>query len=734
MYNQDLPRLRVLVDWDGDGFINRGVKSTDPLNLANRPLTLNDIAVKPGAYNFSAGANRRAYRLPAFYDPTDRGLFASEFPFTGVGDFNFLGSGVSSGPETTYLVANGMAAGTYTLQFYVKGVSGFSGKTFSIKIQDNGGSNPTPADYTLYLSNNTTTFTPTGNYVLVSHTFTRTASGSAFSAGPVLRITQATGASTPAILRITGVSLHTGTLTTAQPYNVGTPISLRDDIEPYIMSAQWQLGMATPDDNVAAEGTATVQLRNLNYEFSIESPNSFLYESAGNYPYRAPVTKFREGVLMIIEVQNATTLAWSEMWRGFISSIKVGTGTTQPTATLNATQGLFKFGSNKPNLEPLQNKRADEIIKALINSGWITPIIPNQAAIGKTQLRDAFTYDTITDASTYQLDTGLETYDISGEAWRSGESSPLDVIQELMIVEQGLFFVTRSGKLRFLHRDRLYNTAASEPADVVLTDAITNNTDYINRQSLINSVKVEYYPKVTTSAQLWQTKELITVKPGPVQKMTVKLENYENSKITATAINSFTASVLPSIKVVTDPAGTPLNAGGVSVVMALRNGEIELSIQSYYAGEVKLQLVINGTIILSYGGMSTYRSYLPSQVGVGTNQKVVTSKLLTSATRAGQLADFVLQQQSRRFATFSSFSISSRDATWLQRILDITLGTRVRLSETNTGGVSHRVIVVGESASWTPGILSMNYVIRPSDNVPYLTMDTTPVNSEGVVY
>lgn len=738
MNNQDLPRLRALVDWDGDGFINRGGRVGDLLNLANRPLTLHDIALKSGAWTVNSGIGRREYRLPVFYDLTDRGLFASEFSFTGTGgSASYLGANAGAGGEYTALTANGLPAGTYTVQFYIKGVSGFAGKTYQIKIQDNGPANPTPADYATYFSTNTTTITPTGDYVLVSHTFTRTATGSAGSAQAILRIAQVSGAASASVLRITGVSVHPGTLTTALPYNVGTAISLRDDIEPYIVSANWQIGMATPMDNVAAEGTATIQVRNIGYEFSMENPASFLYEAAApanGYPYKFPTAKFKEGVLIVIEVQDATSLEWVEMWRGFLSNIDVATGVPGATATLSATQGLFKFGANRVDTAPLENKRADEIIKTMINNGWITAIIPNQAGIGKTQLRDHFTYDTITDAGTYELDTGLETYAISGEAWKSGESSPLDVINEVMTVEQGLFFINRAGKIRFLHRDRIYSSSPSEPADVVIDGLSTNDMDYVSPQSVANAVKVDYWPKSTTVGEIWKTKERITVLPGPAQIFNVKLENPENSKITALSVNSFTATVLPSIKLVFDPSGASLPAGGVSIVPVLKNGEVELTIQSYFGGEVKVEVTLNGVILLSYGGMSIYHNYTPSQVGVGVVQKDVSSKLLTEPARARQLADFILQQHSRRYATFASIRVASRDETWLTRILTTTIGTRLKLSEPNAGNVAHRVMVVGESANWTPGILDMNYTLRPADTVPYLTMDTTLVGFEGVVY
>lgn len=728
----ELPRVRALVDWDGDGWVNRGVRSTDPLNLVCKPLTLNHQVWTQGSYN----------TLKAKYDPTDRGLFS----YTANVGFG-IGSSLFVGGDPSYTfplsASNGLVYGLIndqlplyndsgsfarTLQFYIKGVSNYAGKTFTVSILEGSNGGFAPYNSGTYIQT-PLTVTLTGSYQLITYNF----SGS--GGIPVLAIAHATGAGI-ATVAITGFSVIRGTFTTAQPFNVGTAISLRDDIEPYMLSANWQSGMATPLDNVASEGTLQIGLRNTNKEFSIESPSSFLYGAApivSGYPYLFPTSVFGEGVLIVLEVQDDTTDIWYEVWRGYVDNIDVGTGTVEPTASLNASQGLFKFAGTHIDTNVLQGKTADQIIKTMMQSGWITAVVPVQAAVSKTKLRDDISYDVISDADSYLLDVGQQTYNFSGETW-STNTSPVDVIKELMIAEQGLFFIARDGKVRFMHRDRIYSSGASEPAEVVLTDALVNTTDYMYTQSKINYVKVDYYPKQLVNQALWSTKTGITVDPYRQFITNAKLEQPENTKLTAISINSFTAAVLPSTYTVTDLAGNTLPASYVTITTRLRNGEVELTIQNFSGYSVSVNIVINGIALISYGGQSLYRSNDQAQAGIGTRYETYSSKLITTDTMARNLGDFILAMFSKRYATFSGFSVASRDANWLSRILTVKPGTRVKLKETNTGNVDHRLMVVGESAQWTPGILTMTYVTRPADNVAYLILNSTLRYQEGVAY
>lgn len=741
MTNQSLPNIRVCVDWDGDGWINKGGQVTDPLNLAVRPLTLYNQILKNGWWAVS-GQIRDAYHLPAYYDPTDRGLFATEV--TGTGAATYIGSSDNIYDGFLYYNPSGYN-GTYTAQFYIKGMSNYVGKTMRVKIQDAFDSSGPPIDDAARITQTAQSFSLTNSWQLITYTFTLSLGSPSHQVLPTLVIEQTGGGSPYPVWRITGLSVTAGTPLTGWHYNVGTDISRRDDISSYVMSAMWQLGMGASLDNVAAEGTATVQVRNTSGEFSYEKSTSFLYggppfasqstaAQAAYYPYDWPTAKYKLGVLSTIEIQDEVTGNWSEVWRGFLNKVDVGTGASSPVATLTMTQGLFKFSDIKLDMNVLQNVTADEIITALINSGWVTAALPNQAAIGKTQIRSEFTYDVVSSLDTYLLDAGLAAYAFSGDDWSADSTSPVDVIRDLMTVEQGLFFVDRVGRVRFLHRDRIYSTASTEPADIELDDSDVNAQKYDATQGLINSVTVEYSPKEIVEGTLWTSKEPFVVNPGAPLRVTAKLESPDRTKLTAISVNSFFAPTNASIRTVTDMAGNVLPSTNVRIMTSLRNGEVDMAIQNFDKSPVKVSIILKGTMLMTYAGMSTTVNYELGQVGIGAQGESVSSKLLSDLVSARQLGEYILQLKGHQYATFSQFTITSRDATWLQRILTTTIGSRIKMRETNAGNIYHRIMVVGESGSWTPGVLTMTYTTRPADNVPYLVLNSTPFGGEGLVY
>lgn len=732
----NIPKIRVLVDWDGDGYRNMGATNGGPLNLVNMPLTMNGLHLTFNNYDVTTAVTKGvpfsvtpSRNIPARYEPTDRGLYRWRYSL-GVSQANYIGWSDNS---ISYPLLANLPAGAYTIQFYVRGDTNYSGHQIQFRV---GALSTSGAglDTTRFVQT-TTTVTMSGVWQLVTHTFTITAGANVAATGAEVK--HSSGAVTMTA-SVTGFACFAGTYTasTCPAFNIGTVLSTYDNISAYVMSAQWQLGSTQPYDTVASEGTAYIQLRNTTQLFSPESTASFLYKAAAvyGYPYDFPSVKFQEGVVISIEIYDEIAATWVEMWKGFVDTIDIGTGVSDPTATLTAYQGLFKFQKNTLDTTALQNKRADEIIKKAIQSGWITAIVPNQFALGKTQIRDSVSYDVLAVGNSYSIDTGTQIYDFSGESWSSGLTSPVDVIREVMNIEQGLFFLQRNGVIRFMHRDRIYSNMASEPADIVLDGTLYNSVDYQSNQGSTNSVKIEYAPKKTLTGQIWSNKSPFTIKPAQVFTTTVNTENPENSKLTATVVNQVTALVLPSTYTVTDTSGNALPSSYVAITLAVKNGQINIMIRNFTALELQVSMVINGTYVVSYGSISTTRNDLRYQPTVGLKRDTLSSKLITTETQANALGDYILSTRAKRYSTFSSMQILSRDNTWLHNILTTTIGNRVKVGDIATGNVYHRVLVVGENASWTPALLTMNYTLRPADNTPSLVAGSTKVGSEGVLY
>jgi hypothetical protein len=101
MTTQLLPNIRAFVDWDGDGWINKGAV-TDPLNLSSSPLKMQDL-VKVN----TTMATQKYFR-------STRGLYESTFLYLNT---NVLYIGYNKGSAGQYVpMLTPTQTGTYTAQ------------------------------------------------------------------------------------------------------------------------------------------------------------------------------------------------------------------------------------------------------------------------------------------------------------------------------------------------------------------------------------------------------------------------------------------------------------------------------------------------------------------------------------------------------------------------------------------------------------------------------------------
>src|SRR5690242_14226842 len=274
------------------------------------------------------------------YDPTDRGLYSYGMFTIGTTGIQIGRNLGTTGSYEAFFIPT--QTGTYTLQFYFRRDEG-SHVNFDTSVQ-NVYPNP-PNTTNITQTPVTTTSTTLGVYQLITHTFTVTS-----IVNMVIGVKLATASS--AILgSVTGFQVMLGTFSTAQIWNTNDQYMAYDDISAYVESASGQLGMSSTYDNVAAEGTLNLTLRNTTKIFSPENSASPFYSfdssadpnfPSGHYPYTFPNINWANGSILSVDFQDPVTLTYVEKWRGFIDTIDVGT-TPDPTVSLTALQGMFKL-------------------------------------------------------------------------------------------------------------------------------------------------------------------------------------------------------------------------------------------------------------------------------------------------------------------------------------------------------------------------------------------------------
>lgn len=718
------PRMRVLVDWDGDGYLNKGVGPTTPLNAAVFPITLGpgsgyDMLRPNTAFWFNGTVYTATYgavsnKVHPTYSPTPYGLWSIKTTFPLSTRIQMGGAGDGGGINTMHF--GQVPINTSTLQFWARRTSG-SGGNFTAFLVDGSGS----TNNTTYLGQTTFDVGTAWQLVIVDINNIYGTAKNTF-----LRIDKNSGTGE---WEFTGFNLLKGAAyPTYQPFNVGTTLARYDDLETYQISADWDLGMAAPEDMVAAEGRLTVELNNTAKVFSVENPLSPFYVSTVN---GRVVTNFKEGVMVVVEVLNDTDGVWYPFWQGFLSALDIKT-VPNPTATIVAEQGIFRFDSVPPVFPVLENNTADGIIKTLANSGWVIGSNSNAAIVSKTSLKDSTVMAVVTNLNTSGIDVGAVQYAYAGEDWRSGSVRASEIISDLMAAERGLFFIARDGTIKFYNRDRIYSDGAAFGSFTAVSDADITACTYVYKSGPYNAVKVDYYPKEKVVGQIWTSREPIYVEPTATKDTTVNFENLEGGKATVISINPFSGSN-PSTVTVLDEAKAAYSTSAFVIETIVNNGEAVIRINNFSSTGLYFNITLWGVTLLSYGGRSVTVTASNEQQFVGAKVMSLSSKLITTEAQARMLGGVIAAEFKSNYGTFTKMSISSRNAAWLDRMRSLTLGSRVNLSETNSG-VSHKVMIVGEHFRWSSGILEVDYTLRPCDNVRFWTLDETPNNLQELAY
>lgn len=725
MTTQTLPNLRAFIDWDGDGWINKGV-TTDPLNLAFTPLTLQDMV--------------KLNTTPATvkYANTSRGLYEHRFTLVGP---QTLYVGYNKGSAGQYVALfTPTQTGTYTVQMYVK--TGIAG-TLTITAKN---VYPAPSN-TTNITQTPLAFSAINNYTLLTYTFTV---NNLANMQIGLELTNSASLGTCAI---TGLQVMYGNYPTEIPFNVGTPISRLDNVSSYLISANWQLGATNPSDTACSEGSATLVLNNTSRIFSPENTASFLYSynssgdpnyPQGRYPHTSPDLTFADGTTVSIEVQNPSTLAWVEMWRGFIYDYSVDTAVSGLTATITANQGIFRLDQSKINVgllsafeanNPLDMYTSHWLIKFILENYAVSSKIPNVATVGKTGGLNTKYYDIISPSGIYsvQQPSSYEysrTYTSAKAAW-SDSPSAMAAIRDLMQLDQGFFYIGRDGVYNYIQRNSLYTDLGT---DIVFDDTSTNTSEYSIQQPLYNAVEVTYTPNNTQSGVVWQSKTPIEVGAKTTVTYTAKFEQPEGKKLAVTSINSFKAAASPSTAIATNSTGSTLAKQSFLISVVLKSAEADITITNVGVIPMKVSVTLNGTYNITSAALKVVKSTKQTINILGSKLLTVNSKLIADADTASQYASFMLEVFGKKYASITSMSLTSRDATWLNNILNYGIGTRIKFRDASSGNIYHRGTIIGESARWSSGILTMDYTLKPTSHVAFNTAGNTYYKYGGLVY
>lgn len=668
------PFILVAVDWDNDGYINRFGTPTDALNIIPDPLTWGSIERHRNDVGGAGGDSEE------IWETNDYGLKHIRVTFSdnAFGQYLF---GVDTGfTVVTVPVTPGIE---HTVSAWVRGVSNYDSIPFAIWVRGDD-----PPSYSFFGGFG---FTITGEeWQQVGYTFTPTTDYAFIMVG------KNNSAGTNPTIDITGFMVVKGS-ELPNAFNIGTEISLWDNVTEYCLSANWQLGKPNADAKIAAEGTADIVLNNVDRLFSPE------YEESPLYGYMIP------NLPVIIELYDPHIEEYVRKWTGWVDAYDVDAGRTRELQTnIAAKQGLLRLSQSTLNTPLLFNVSSGEAIERIINdTDWIPPTFNTSWRLDVSEL-DVNTVFDASGAVIAEFDEGQVIFEFVGDEWDSTRLTPTKAIEDIIEVEDGWFWLNEYGRPVF--RDRYHGAnlflAATEDFDVTVDRELIDG-EYDYGGGLYNAVEITYYPKTLEEDTLvWQSREPIIVSANSIKNILPSFELEEGQKVSVVSILPFgTGSEF------TAEAGGVDASTSVSISIEVTNDKAQVVINNSSVNDIEMSFTLRGTIIRSSGG-TIYAADDPATI-IRYNLRMVHSankKLLSSEAEAQAYGDWLLQKHKNPLGVFNNVQLRNRMYKWYRRQMYAKIGSTVNISDEQTGATNKRHLIIGEKHRWTPRLLHSTLV------------------------
>lgn len=480
---------RVGVDWNNDGIIEWGVRSTDAPNLlvggafaANAVWSLiNSSNVPYGEFGIKAVIDDEGGAV-------DQHISNSLTRTTGTDkiEFPMNQDTLESSAMGQVAISNGV---NYTFSLYVKpaNLGGTASVTFTLYRRSTSSGSRTSvisSAKTLNLNGQwqrielTSSFPSTTTYFLnlqIDMTNITTLS----MAAPMFQRSS-----------------------TATAYNTGSNTGMYDDITPYVLDTSCTLGTTDLKERMPSDGTCEILLNNEGRLFSPGNPTGLK-----QYGVLKPNRKIMIQVLAPTDVYDSTGGSslpeygeWKTLWSGFLSDILAGSAVSKEvtlvgTMRVNAiSSGKLGYAEGDPAEVPIPEMTSGEVLDMLVTYNQLPVPYGLQAfrlgysTLGETTIllgtETVIKANSIASESIYEVDD----FRYIGVNWEEEEFTA--ILRALVYSEWGWLFVNRDGRYSFKSRSS-YRDGYSYPSmPTINVDTETNDFQFSMGKNIINSVSV----------------------------------------------------------------------------------------------------------------------------------------------------------------------------------------------------------------------------------------------------
>jgi hypothetical protein len=369
-----------------------------------------------------------------------------------------------------------------------------------------------------------------------------------------------------------------------------------------------------------------------------------------------------------------------------------------------------------------QNKRGDEIVRTLIESarvyppgtaGWFAGV-PGYSEAGVTTIASG-------GVGTYtRLERGATTFVIFGDNINSKKqtkkTSVYSALKTVVEAEQGKLFETRTGRVAFWSRHTLPMDLAN-PVDFALTDVMFGEMDYKYGRRLMNDLTLTIHPRTVSGsvAALGTLDKAVEIGIGEEKEITINFLDSAGNRQGGIDLVDPVATTDYLANTAEDGSGTDVTAS-FSVSMEDGGDRAKWTVSNASGGTAYLLAGSQqrGKAVSDLGDMDInsrdetsileYRLHSPDPIDL---------KALEDASFAQSLADYMVYQRKDPRGEIESVTfIANRSAALLKAAMQMTIGDRITISETQTGA-SGGYYIVGEKHELEDRIHQCTWFLEP---------------------
>jgi hypothetical protein len=503
-----------------------------------------------------------------------------------------------------------------------------------------------------------------------------------------------------------------------------------EDITSYVQQMTFNCGFRQAFQDTADEMRATFTLWNDDQRFSPEFSGGPLY---GIDWLLRPVKVLAVLPVVdnsgnpVVDGMGNPVVVERVMWRGWTDPIQPAWNVRGTKIAILSATGPRRFLTGTKVFIPVQeNKRSDEIIRVVLDKVKVPPAVANGPwALGVPGYSEiGITTYLQSQGLSYSLEQGRQTFEYAADTWEDGITA-LDAIDRTVKAERGRFYFNREGRAVFWNRHHLMKKTA---VDDTITDDFQGAT-YGYGENLANIVNLRYKPRSLDDAAgtLWVMNDPIRIRRRDEKTLRARFgEQESDSKVSALDVE------MPKTA-----DGTLVFSQGSATIKGwevdARGAKFTLKPVGKIACRVT-HIEIRGRKLTAYNDTEINVQDGESRFLHGESTFSLSLEMLNDGDAAERIARYELARRKTPRGAIKTLHLRGVDDTKVLKMLNLTVGNRITLTEAQTGN-SADYFIIGEEHQVSEALMvhDVTWTLEPASTQKFWVLGVSRLGIDTVL-